>query len=123
MVERASGALSLPADWPAHPDLSLALNRMGSFDWDLDSGLLYLDQAALDVFDLYADEYDGRPQTLARRVPPDEATSLDAQVSQALKDGSTTYGTSSASSGGTARRGGSIRRLSFAVTRRARRTG
>jgi serine phosphatase RsbU (regulator of sigma subunit)/anti-sigma regulatory factor (Ser/Thr protein kinase) len=94
MVERASGAPSLPADWPAHPDLSLALNRMGSFDWDLDSGLLYLDQAALDIFDLYADEYDGHPQTLARRVPPDEATSLDAQVSQVLKDGSTTYGTS-----------------------------
>lgn len=92
MVERAPGALSLPADWPVHPDLSLALNRMGSFDWDLGSGLMHLDQAALDVFDLYADEYDGRPETLARRVPPDEATRLDARVSQALKNGSTHYG-------------------------------
>ncbi|MFE2375324.1 SpoIIE family protein phosphatase [Streptomyces sp. NPDC059398] len=92
MVERAQGALSLPSDWPAHPDLSLALNRMGSFDWDLDTGLMHLDQAALDVFDLYADEYDGRPETLARRVPPDESSRLDAMVSQALKGGVTTYG-------------------------------
>ncbi|WP_405774551.1 SpoIIE family protein phosphatase [Streptomyces sp. NBC_00859] len=92
MVERAQGALSLPSDWPAHPDLSLALNRMGSFDWDLDTGLMHLDQAALDVFDLYADEYDGRPETLARRVPPEESTRLDAMVSQALKSGSTFYG-------------------------------
>ncbi|MCX4722352.1 SpoIIE family protein phosphatase [Streptomyces sp. NBC_01306] len=92
MVERAEGALSLPADWPAHPDLSLALNRMGGFDWDLDTGLMHLDQAALDVFDLYADEYDGRPATLARRVPPDESTRLDAMVSQALKSGATFYG-------------------------------
>ncbi|WP_326693563.1 SpoIIE family protein phosphatase [Streptomyces sp. NBC_01766] len=92
MVERAPGAFSLPADWPAHPDLSLALNRMGSFDWDLDSGLMHLDQAALDVFDLYADEYDGRPGSLARRVPREESSRLDALVSQALKNGSTFYG-------------------------------
>ena len=46
MVDRAAGALSLPDDWPADPDLSLALNRMGSFDWDLVSGLMHLDQPA-----------------------------------------------------------------------------
>jgi PAS domain S-box-containing protein len=92
MVDRTAGTTSLPDDWPAHPDLSLALNRMGSFDWELDSGLMHLDQSALDVFDLYADEYDGRPVTLARRVPPDEGTRLDAMVAQALKNGATTYG-------------------------------
>lgn len=92
MDDRVAGALSLPDDWPAHPDLSLALNRMGSFDWDLDSGLMHMDQPALDVFDLSAEEYDDRPETLARRVPADEAMRLDAMVSQALKSGRANYG-------------------------------
>ncbi|WUJ32466.1 SpoIIE family protein phosphatase [Streptomyces sp. NBC_00388] len=66
---------------------------MGSgFDWDLDTGLMHLDQAALDVFDLYADEYDGRPESLARRVPPEESARLDIMVTQALKGGRSFYG-------------------------------
>ncbi|MCX4656647.1 SpoIIE family protein phosphatase [Streptomyces microflavus] len=92
MDDRVAGALSLPDDWPAHPDLSLALNRMGSFDWDLDTGLMHMDQPALDVFDLTADEYDDRPVSLAQRVPTDEAVRLDGMVSQALKSGRTNYG-------------------------------
>ncbi|MFJ3279872.1 SpoIIE family protein phosphatase [Streptomyces halstedii] len=92
MDDRVAGALSLPDDWPAHPDLSLALNRMGSFDWDLDSGLMHMDEPALDVFDLGVDEYDDRPESLADRVPAEEGTRLDALVSQALKSGRDTYG-------------------------------
>ncbi|MFI2312408.1 protein phosphatase [Streptomyces sp. CB00072] len=92
MDDRVAGALSLPDDWPAHPDLSLALNRMGSFDWDLDTGLMHMDRAALDVFDLTADEYDDRPASLAPRVPTDEAQRLDGLVSHALKSGRTNYG-------------------------------
>ncbi|MGW1202237.1 SpoIIE family protein phosphatase [Streptomyces cyaneofuscatus] len=92
MDDRVAGALSLPDDWPAHPDLSLALNRMGSFDWDLGTGLMHMDQAALDVFDLTPEEYDGRPASLAHRVPTDEAQRLDGMVSQALKSGLTNYG-------------------------------
>ncbi|MFF8711718.1 SpoIIE family protein phosphatase [Streptomyces sp. NPDC015184] len=92
MDDRVAGALSLPDDWPAHPDLSLALNRMGSFDWDLDSGLMHMDRPALDVFDLRAEEYDDRPETLGLRVPTDEGVRLDAMVSQALKSGQTDYG-------------------------------
>lgn len=92
MDDRVAGALSLPDDWPAHPDLSLALNRMGSFDWDLDSGLMHMDQRALDVFDLTAGEYDNRPESLGRRVPPDEAMRLDSMVTQALKTGRSNYG-------------------------------
>ncbi|THA35221.1 PAS domain S-box protein [Streptomyces sp. A1277] len=65
---------------------------MGSFDWDLDSGLMHMDRTALDVFDLRADEYDNRPESLGRRVPPDEAVRLDAMVSQALKSGRADYG-------------------------------
>ncbi|MFE7108031.1 SpoIIE family protein phosphatase [Streptomyces sp. NPDC057575] len=92
MDDWVAGALSLPDDWPAHPDLSLALNRMGSFDWDLDSGLMHMDRPALDVFDLRAEEYDNRPETLGLRVPPDEGVRLDAMVAQALKRGQSNYG-------------------------------
>ncbi|MFF4371645.1 SpoIIE family protein phosphatase [Streptomyces sp. NPDC001594] len=84
--------VSLPEDWPAHPDRSLSLNRMGSFDWDLVTGLMHLDTAALDVFDTPPDDYDGRPETLNGRVPAAEAARLDALVSSALKSGSDSYG-------------------------------
>lgn len=92
MADRAAGALSLPDDWPAHADLSLVLNRMGTFDWDLTSGLMHMDGAGLEVFDLRPEEYDGRPESLAPRVPADEAARLDSMVSQALKNGSDNYG-------------------------------
>lgn len=93
MVDRGASALSLPDDWPAHPDPILALNRMGSFDWDLDNGLFHMDAQAHEVFDLRPDEYDGHPESLAVRVPPPEGYRLDALVSQAMKDGSENYGT------------------------------
>ncbi|WP_340374401.1 SpoIIE family protein phosphatase [Streptomyces sp. SS7] len=92
MVHRGASALSLPGDWPAHPDPILALNGMGSFDWDLDSGLFHMDARAHEIFDLRPDEYDGDPATLAVRVPPNEAIRLDELVSQAIKDGSENYG-------------------------------
>ncbi|MXM64431.1 SpoIIE family protein phosphatase [Streptomyces sp. HUCO-GS316] len=93
MADRGASALSLPDDWPAHPDPILALNRMGSFDWDLDSGLFHMDAQAHEVFDLRPEEYDGYPQTLAVRVPAAEAHRLDTLVAQAMKDGSENYGT------------------------------
>ncbi|MER8220481.1 SpoIIE family protein phosphatase [Streptomyces sp. NPDC094143] len=93
MADRgASGALSLPDDWSAHPDPILALNRMGSFDWDLDTGLMQMDAQAHDIFDLRPGEYDDHPESLSRRVPPGEARRLDTVVTQALKDGSENYG-------------------------------
>ncbi|XCW06842.1 SpoIIE family protein phosphatase [Streptomyces sp. HUAS MG47] len=66
--------------------------RMGSFDWDLDAGTMVMDDAALAVFDLRSDEYDGNPETLGVRVPSDEGRRLDALVSYALKNGSDDYG-------------------------------
>ncbi|MER5667150.1 SpoIIE family protein phosphatase, partial [Streptomyces mirabilis] len=92
MVDRGASALSLPDDWPAHPDPILALNRMGSFEWDLDSGLMQMDAQAHEVFDVRPGEYDGRPETLSLRVPATEAIRLDTLVSHALKDGSENYG-------------------------------
>lgn len=79
-------------DWPARPDTSLALNRMGTFDWDLDSGRMYLDPTALEVLDLRPDEFDGTSAGLRPRVPPSDAARLDARVAQALKDGRSHYG-------------------------------
>lgn len=92
MVDRGASALSLPDDWPAHPEPILALNRMGSFDWDLDTGLMQLDAQAHEVFDVRPEEYDAHPETLSLRVPRTEAIRLDTLVSQALKDGSDNYG-------------------------------
>ncbi|MFG2634553.1 SpoIIE family protein phosphatase [Streptomyces sp. NPDC048362] len=92
MADRGASALSLPEDWPTHPDPILALNRMGSFDWDLDTGLVHMDAQALAVLDLLPEEFDGRPESLAPRVPPPEAARLDAAVARAIKDGSENYG-------------------------------
>ncbi|WP_460105356.1 SpoIIE family protein phosphatase [Streptomyces sp. YKOK-J1] len=92
MADRGASALSLPEDWSAHPDPILALNNMGSFDWDLDTGLFSMDAQAHEIFDMHPDEYDGRPETLAVRVPPAEAHRLDTLVALAIKDGRENYG-------------------------------
>lgn len=65
---------------------------IGSFDWDLDAGLMHMDAKAHEIFDVRPDEYDGRPETLDIRIPPTEAVRLDGIVSTALKDGSENYG-------------------------------
>ncbi|MCO4696690.1 SpoIIE family protein phosphatase [Streptomyces sp. RO-S4] len=92
MADRGASPPSLPDDWPEHPDPILALNRMGSFDWDLDAGVMQMDAQAHEIFDVRPDEYDDRPETLGMRVPPGEARRLDSVVSQALKTGQENYG-------------------------------
>ncbi|WP_330295009.1 SpoIIE family protein phosphatase [Streptomyces sp. NBC_00503] len=79
-------------EWPARPDTSLALNRMGTFDWDLDSGQMYLDATALEVVDLRPEEFTGTPAGLRARLASGEETRLDARVAQALKGGRSHYG-------------------------------
>ncbi|MFD7094988.1 SpoIIE family protein phosphatase [Streptomyces xanthophaeus] len=79
-------------DWPARPDTSLALNRMGTFDWDLDSGRMHLDPTALEVLDLRPGEFDGTLAGLRARLGPAEEARLDARVAQALKSGQSHYG-------------------------------
>ncbi|MFD7315318.1 SpoIIE family protein phosphatase [Streptomyces sp. NPDC059883] len=73
-------------------DERLALNRMGSFDWDLDSGAFELDAAGLAVFDMRPDEYDGVAGTLASRVPREEGLRLQAVVDAAIRSGRSSYG-------------------------------
>ncbi|MEV0412856.1 SpoIIE family protein phosphatase [Streptomyces sp. NPDC050448] len=89
MAERGA---SPEVDWPAQPDMSLALNRMGTFDWDLDSGQMHLDPTALEVLELRPEEFSGTPEGLRARVSPGEEVRLDARVAQALKDGRSHYG-------------------------------
>ncbi|MFF2850956.1 SpoIIE family protein phosphatase [Streptomyces sp. NPDC058001] len=92
MVDRGASDQSLPDDWPAHPAPILALNRMGSWDWDLDSGAMHMDAMAHELFDVLPHEFDGRPATLSTRVAPGDAHRLDAHVAQALKSGGVLYG-------------------------------
>lgn len=79
----------MPRTGPAE---RLALNHMGSFDWDLRTGLLELDPAALEVFDLLPEEFGGRPESLISRVTPEEADRVDAVVSKALHERVSSYG-------------------------------
>ncbi|MGW6689014.1 SpoIIE family protein phosphatase [Streptomyces sp. NPDC054961] len=79
-------------EWPARPDTSLALNRMGTFDWDLDSGQMFLDATALEVVDLRPDEFTGTSAGLRPRLASGEEARLDARVAQALKAGRSHYG-------------------------------
>lgn len=78
-------------EWPAGPDLTLAYNRMGSFDIDLAREHMHLDPAALDVFDLRPDEYDGH-MAVAGRVPAEELERLDTLIRRALENGKEIYG-------------------------------
>ncbi|MER5491450.1 SpoIIE family protein phosphatase [Streptomyces sp. NPDC002490] len=91
MVERAARDPSLPDDWPAGPAAILSFNRVGSFDWDLDRGLMHLDRTAHQLLDLDPDTFDGRPASLSGRIPPIDAQRLDSRVAQAMKDGSAGY--------------------------------
>ncbi|WP_406002502.1 SpoIIE family protein phosphatase [Streptomyces sp. NBC_00829] len=80
-------------DWPViGPAERLALNRMGSFDWDLANGTFELDEPGLAVFDLGPGEFDGRPESLSSRVPPEESLRLESVVGQAIERGRTSYG-------------------------------
>jgi serine phosphatase RsbU (regulator of sigma subunit)/anti-sigma regulatory factor (Ser/Thr protein kinase) len=58
----------------------------------MDRGLVHLDSAALSVLDLRPDEYDLDPSRLRSRIPQSEMIRLDALVSQAIKNGRSSYG-------------------------------
>ncbi|MGW0753884.1 SpoIIE family protein phosphatase [Streptomyces sp. NPDC002587] len=74
------------------PGERLALNGMGSFEWDLDAGTLILDEAGTVVFDLDPQEYDGTPEGLGRRISPKDGVRLRDGVAAVLESGGETYG-------------------------------
>ncbi|WP_255947449.1 SpoIIE family protein phosphatase [Streptomyces odontomachi] len=71
----------------------LELNRLGSFEWDLDRRRLSMDDTALAVFDLRNDEYDDRPTSLGRRIPMVERRRIAHVVTKAIRSGADSYGT------------------------------
>ncbi|MDJ0380514.1 SpoIIE family protein phosphatase [Streptomyces sp. G-G2] len=70
----------------------LALNGMGSFEWDLGSGTMELDPAGMVVFDLEPAEFDGTPEGLGLRIPADDSARLADSVLATLDGGGDTYG-------------------------------
>ncbi|WBB59560.1 SpoIIE family protein phosphatase [Streptomyces sp. WMMC500] len=78
-------------DWPAPAALSMELNHMGSFDWDLARGQMHLDEGALRVMDLRPEEFDGAPGTLGSRLTKEERARLEALISQAIAHGRPAY--------------------------------
>ena len=92
-TQRATpGAFTPLGSWPASPDTVLSLNRLGTFDWDLDQDLMYLDAEALTTMELSPQEYDLRPASLIARLPRAEGARLDLLISQAIKEGRDGYG-------------------------------
>ncbi|NUS15627.1 MAG: SpoIIE family protein phosphatase [Streptomyces sp.] len=81
---------------PPEPEIGLgerlALNGLGSFDWDLDRGLFELDDTGLEVFDLRPGEFDSRPESLVLRVSPEEGARVDYALRRALQTGLRSYG-------------------------------
>ncbi|MEE4542784.1 SpoIIE family protein phosphatase [Streptomyces sp. V4-01] len=67
------------------------MSGIGSFDWDLDQGLLDLDEVALEVFDLRPEEFDSRPDTMVLRVTPEEGARIDAALRKVLDSGRRSY--------------------------------
>jgi serine phosphatase RsbU (regulator of sigma subunit)/anti-sigma regulatory factor (Ser/Thr protein kinase) len=74
------------------PGERLAMNGVGSFDWDLEQGIFDLDEAGLEVFDLRSEEFDRRPESLVLRVTPEEGVRLDNALRAALRSGRRSYG-------------------------------
>ncbi|MFD6187316.1 SpoIIE family protein phosphatase [Streptomyces goshikiensis] len=74
------------------PGERLALNGMGSFEWDLGTGTLLLDPAGLVVFDLEPEEFDNTPDGLGLRIPPADGERLSRHVLEVLDGDGDSYG-------------------------------
>ncbi|MFD4693920.1 SpoIIE family protein phosphatase [Streptomyces sp. NPDC058463] len=69
----------------------LAMNRTGSFEWDLDAGTLDIDEAGLMVFGLDPKTFDSRPRAVVEQLDPSERARLDVTIDEALASGSSSY--------------------------------
>ncbi|MEU1365243.1 SpoIIE family protein phosphatase [Streptomyces sp. NPDC005803] len=84
LVEKAHNSETATAE-------RLALNRAGSFDWDLDARTLDIDEAGLLVFGMDPAVFDSRPESLVELLDPAERLRLDVTIDEAIKDGSASY--------------------------------
>ncbi|MEU2680781.1 SpoIIE family protein phosphatase [Streptomyces sp. NPDC007107] len=69
----------------------LALNRTGSFEWDLDAETLDIDEAGLMVFGLDPATSDARPGVVLERLDATDRARLEATVDEAISGGSDSY--------------------------------
>ncbi|MEV0011462.1 SpoIIE family protein phosphatase [Streptomyces sp. NPDC047973] len=69
----------------------LAMNRTGSFEWDLDAGTVDIDEAGLLVFGLDPARFDGSPSTVAGRLDDADRARLDATLDEAVWGGGDSY--------------------------------
>ncbi|MEV0844423.1 SpoIIE family protein phosphatase [Streptomyces sp. NPDC049954] len=91
MAEPGATAQPAPEDWPAGPNPILAMNRMGSFDWDLDSGRMHLDSQALAIFGVTSESYDGLATTASSKMPAAERDRMGNMIKDMIRGGSETY--------------------------------
>lgn len=69
----------------------LALNRTGSFEWDLVAGTLDVDEAGLAVFGVDPVAFAARPSIVVERLDPGERARLAVTIDEALTGGSGSY--------------------------------
>ncbi|WP_299538132.1 SpoIIE family protein phosphatase [uncultured Streptomyces sp.] len=69
----------------------LAMNRTGSFDWDLDAETFEIDEAGLLVFGVDPSTFTARPGALADLLDPAEKARLDIAVEEAITGGGNSY--------------------------------
>ncbi|MFI2413776.1 SpoIIE family protein phosphatase [Streptomyces sp. NPDC018947] len=79
------GGPAARGDRRAAAHVALAVNGMGSFTWDLPSGVMHYDDAALSVMGFGPGEFDGRLSTIGERMLPVELPAVEAQVDRALE--------------------------------------
>ncbi|MFF9572403.1 SpoIIE family protein phosphatase [Streptomyces sp. NPDC014685] len=69
----------------------LAMNRTGSFEWNVEADTLDIDDAGLLVFGLDPQAFDRRPETVMERLEQSERTRLEVAIDEAIKSGRSSY--------------------------------
>ncbi|MFF4084184.1 SpoIIE family protein phosphatase [Streptomyces sp. NPDC001777] len=69
----------------------LAMNRTGSFEWNVEADTLDIDEAGLLVFGLDPQTFDSRPETVMERLEQSERTRLEVAIDEAIKSGRSSY--------------------------------
>ncbi|MEV4964310.1 MULTISPECIES: SpoIIE family protein phosphatase [Streptomyces] len=69
----------------------LALNRTGSFEWDLDARTVDVDDAGLMVFGLDPETFDASPSAVIDRLDAADRARLETTIDEAVAGGSNSY--------------------------------
>lgn len=73
------------------PTERLAMNRTGSFEWDLKARTLDIDDAGLMVFGVDPATFDAKPDLLIDRLEPPERARLNVTIDEAISSGSPSF--------------------------------